>query len=35
MDFRQPEELHEIRGAVRELCARFPAAYWRELEPDR
>jgi acyl-CoA dehydrogenase len=28
-------ELREIRGAVRELCARFPAEYWRGLEPDR
>jgi acyl-CoA dehydrogenase len=28
-------ELTEIRSAVRELCARFPGEYWRELEPDR
>ncbi|HET8607970.1 MAG TPA: acyl-CoA dehydrogenase family protein [Gaiellaceae bacterium] len=26
--------IDEIRGAVRELCARFPAEYWRGLEPD-
>ncbi|MDX6474287.1 MAG: acyl-CoA dehydrogenase, partial [Gaiellaceae bacterium] len=30
-----PEELTQIRLAVRELCARFPDAYWRALEPDR
>ena len=35
MDFSLPEELDEIRAAVRELCARFPGEYWRELEPDR
>jgi acyl-CoA dehydrogenase len=27
--------LDDVRAAVRGLCARFPAAYWRELEPDR
>jgi len=35
MDFAPPEELAEIRSAVRELCARFPGEYWRGLEPDR
>src|SRR5436305_11552959 len=35
MDFAVSEELTEIRAAVRELCAGFPGAYWRELEPDR
>jgi acyl-CoA dehydrogenase len=35
MDFAVPEELHEIRAAVRELCAGFPGEYWRGLEPDR
>jgi acyl-CoA dehydrogenase len=35
MDFVVPEELNEIRGAVRELCERFPGEYWRALEPDR
>jgi acyl-CoA dehydrogenase len=35
MDFSVAEELDEIRAAVRELCARFPADYWRALEPDR
>ena len=34
MDFRAPEELAEIRSAVRELCSRFPGEYWRGLEPD-
>src|SRR3954454_10520184 len=34
MDFAIPDELKEIRAAVRELCARFPGEYWRELEPD-
>ena len=35
MDFAVPEELNEIRAAVRELCAGFPGEYWRGLEPDR
>jgi acyl-CoA dehydrogenase len=35
MDFAAPSELDEIRVSVRELCARFPGEYWRELEPDR
>jgi alkylation response protein AidB-like acyl-CoA dehydrogenase len=35
VDFALPEELQEIRAAVRELCARFPGEYWRDLEPDR
>jgi alkylation response protein AidB-like acyl-CoA dehydrogenase len=35
MDFSIPEELDEIRAAVRELCAQFPGEYWRSLEPDR
>src|ERR687897_2137829 len=30
-----PDELVEIRRAVRELCAGFPGEYWRSLEPDR
>ena len=34
MDFSIPEELDEIRAAVRELCEQFPGEYWRELEPD-
>lgn len=35
MDFTLPEELKEIREAVRALCEGFPGEYWRELEPDR
>jgi acyl-CoA dehydrogenase len=35
MDFAVPDELNQIRTAVRELCARFPGEYWRGLEPDR
>jgi acyl-CoA dehydrogenase len=35
VDFSLPEELDEIRAAIRELCAQFPGEYWRELEPDR
>jgi alkylation response protein AidB-like acyl-CoA dehydrogenase len=35
MDFVIPDELDEIRVAVRELCAGFPGEYWRALEPDR
>jgi acyl-CoA dehydrogenase len=35
IDFAVPEELTEIRAAVRELCERFPGEYWRALEPDR
>jgi acyl-CoA dehydrogenase len=34
MDFRLPDELQEIRAAVRELCEHFPDSYWRDLEPD-
>jgi acyl-CoA dehydrogenase len=26
--------IDEIRSAVRDLCGRFPAEYWRDLEPD-
>jgi alkylation response protein AidB-like acyl-CoA dehydrogenase len=33
VDFALPDELGEIRTAVRELCARFPGEYWRGLEP--
>jgi acyl-CoA dehydrogenase len=35
MDFAVPDELRAIRAAVRELCDRYPAEYWRSLEPDR
>jgi acyl-CoA dehydrogenase len=32
MDFQVPDEHHAIRGAVHELCAAYPDAYWRELD---
>src|SRR5688572_11255076 len=35
MDFTIPDDLVDIRRAVRELCDRFDGAYWRGLEPDR
>ena len=35
MEFSLPDELTEIRAAVRDLCAGFPGEYWRSLEPDR
>jgi alkylation response protein AidB-like acyl-CoA dehydrogenase len=35
MDFGLPDELKDIRDAVRRLCADFDDAYWRGLEPDR
>jgi acyl-CoA dehydrogenase len=31
---QDPEELADIRSAVRELCAEFPGPYWRALEPE-
>lgn len=34
MDFALPEQLQDIRDAIRQLCARFPGEYWRSLEPD-
>jgi acyl-CoA dehydrogenase len=35
LDFRIPDEVEDVRGAVRELCARYGNEYWRGLEPDR
>ena len=35
MEFSHPQELAEIRAAVRDLCSNFPGEYWRALEPDR
>ncbi len=32
MDFRTSEEQEAIREAVRSLCARYPDAYWRDLD---
>ena len=34
MDFTADEGHDEVRRAVRELCAGFPATYWRRLEPS-
>ncbi len=34
MRFDVPADFVEIHAAVGELCARFPAEYWRALEPD-
>jgi alkylation response protein AidB-like acyl-CoA dehydrogenase len=34
MDFSIPDDLNEIRAAVRELCEQFPGEYWRALEPS-
>ena len=33
MDFAVPDELSEIRAAVRALCEEYPGGYWRGLEP--
>ncbi|MBI2059391.1 MAG: acyl-CoA/acyl-ACP dehydrogenase [Nitrospirae bacterium] len=35
MDFGVPDQLKDIRAAVRDLCKQFPGEYWRGLEPDR
>jgi len=34
MHFQLPSEIEEIRGAVRQLCAKYSGEYWRGLEPD-
>jgi acyl-CoA dehydrogenase len=34
LDFRLPDEVDDVRRAVRELCAAFGGEYWRGLEPD-
>ncbi len=34
MDFSTPDDLREIRSAVRGICDRYPGEYWRGLEPD-
>jgi acyl-CoA dehydrogenase len=31
----ETQSLHELREGVREVCARFPDAYWRELDARR
>jgi alkylation response protein AidB-like acyl-CoA dehydrogenase len=33
MDFTVDDDIRDIRAAVRDLCARFPAEYWQGLEP--
>ncbi len=35
MDFSVPEEHGAIRTAIRELCAGYPDAYWRDLDRGR
>ena len=35
MDFSVPEEHGAIRAAIRDLCAAYPDAYWRELDRHR
>src|ERR1041384_7878581 len=32
MDFSVSEDRRDIRAAVRDLCAGYPDAYWRELD---
>jgi len=34
MDFSIPDEIRDVRAAVRALCDRFGSEYWRGLEPD-
>src|SRR4051794_30237641 len=34
MSFAPPAEQEALRARVRELCAAFPDAYWRGLQPD-
>jgi acyl-CoA dehydrogenase len=34
MDFREPEHLGAIRGAIRDLCADFGDEYWRRHDRD-
>jgi len=35
VDFTQSDDQRSIRAAIRELCAKFPDAYWRELDRKR
>ncbi len=35
MTTTQDDDVAEIRASVRALCARFPGAYWRELDHER
>jgi acyl-CoA dehydrogenase len=34
VDFSIPDEIRDVRAAVRALCDRFGGEYWRGLEPD-
>jgi acyl-CoA dehydrogenase len=34
MNFEIPDDLADIRGAVRQLCDSFPGEYWQGLEPS-
>ena len=34
MDFSSSDELEQLRREIRDVCARFPGEYWRNLEPD-
>lgn len=34
MDLEEPSEYAEVRERIRQICARFPARYWSDLEPD-
>ena len=33
--FAEPEHIKALRAQIRELCARFPDTYWRELDARR
>ena len=33
--FADPDHIAEIRTQIRELCARFPDTYWRDLDAGR
>jgi len=35
MDLPHPDRYQDIRDGVRELCSRFPDAYWREVDARR
>jgi len=34
VDFSSSDELEQLRREIRDVCARFPGEYWRNLEPD-
>jgi hypothetical protein len=35
LPFDEPDEIRAIRDGVQALCARFPGAYWRDLDRER